>query len=198
MPRTAMTILKALFAFLFLLASTNAPAQSSHSFFFGASLGQSDIDESVASGLVTSGSIDGKDNGFKLYGGGFFSPNFGAELAYVDLGEAAYSGDFFGTPVTDGKVGIWGWNVAGLVRLPVTERFSVFGKLGVFLWETEESEVFGGTPSSRSTRGWDGGSFGIGVAWRFTGNLSARAEFEHFPVDTSDASLLSLGLQYSF
>ncbi len=193
-----MNIKKALFTLVCLLASAHAPAQSAHSFFFGASLGQSDIDESVAAGLLSSGSIEGKDDAFKVYGGGFFSPNFGAELAYVDLGEARYSGDFFGTPVTGGTVGIWGYNVAAVLRVPLGERFSVFGKLGVFLWESEASDLTGGDPFRSTTRGWDGGSFGIGVAWRFTGNLSARAEFEQFPVDTSDASLLSLGLQYSF
>ena len=190
-----MPIRKALFALLLFLPSAHAGAQS---FFFGGSLGQSDIDESVAAALLSSGSIEGKDDAFKLYGGGFFSPNFGAELAYVDLGEARYSGDFFGTPVTGGTVGIWGYNVAALVRLPLGERFSVFGKLGVFLWESEAADLTGGDPFRSTTRGWDGGSFGIGVAWRFTGNLSARVEFEQFPVDTSDASLLSLGLQYSF
>ena len=195
-----MNIKKSLFALVCLLASAPAPAQSTHSFFFGGSLGQSDIDESIVaeSGLISSGSIEGKDNGFKLFGGGYFSPRFGAELAYVDLGEAAYSGDFFGSAVTGGKVGIWGYNLAALVRFPLGERFSLFGKLGVFLWESEQSDLTDGAPTSSSVRGWDGGSFGIGVAWRFTGNLSARAEFEQFPVDTSDASLLSLGLQYSF
>ena len=195
-----MTIMKALFALLCLLASAHAPAQSTPSFFFGGSLGQSDIDESIVAerGLISSGSIEGKDNGFKIFGGGYFSPRFGAELAYVDLGEATYSGDFFGSAVTAGKVGIWGYNLAALVRFPLGERFSLFGKLGVFLWESEQSDLTDGAPTSSTTRGWDGGSFGIGVAWRFTDNLSARVEFEQFPVDTSDASLLSLGLQYRF
>jgi len=44
----------------------------------------------------------------------------------------------------------------------------------------------------------DGGSFGFGAAWRFTRNLAARVEWEQFPIDTSDASLVLIGLQYSF
>ena len=177
------------------LAATSAGAQS---FFFGGSLGESDIDHSVAAGLITSGSIEGKDTAFKLYGGGFFSPNFGAELSYVDLGELSYSGDFFGTPVTNGSVGIWGYNVAALARFPVTESFSLFGKLGVFLWESEANDITDGTPFSSTARGWDGGSFGVGADWRFAGSFSARVEWERFKIDDNDASLVSIGLQYRF
>lgn len=194
-----MKIRSALAGFAFILLSANAGAQAgAFSYFLGGSLGQGDIDDSVATGLLTSGSIDGKDTAFKLFGGGFFSPSFGAELAYVDLGEASYSGDFFGTPVVNGRVGIWGYNVAALARLPLGERFELFGKLGVFLWESEASDITGGSPFSSTTRGWDGGSFGLGATWRFTGGLAARLEWERFPVDTADASLLSLGLQYNF
>lgn len=189
------TFRKALVACTLSLLSAGAGAQT---YFIGGGLGQSDFDRSVASNLVTSGDIDTKDGAFKAFGGGFFGRRFGAELSYVDLGEARYSGDFFGTPVTDGKVALWGWNVAALYDIPITERFSLFGKLGVFLWESEASDVTDGDPFSATSRGWDGGSFGLGATWRFTRNLSARLEWEKFPIGPSDATLLSLGVQYSF
>lgn len=182
-------------ALAFGLLGTHAGAQT---FFLGGSLGQSDMDDSVASDLITSGSIDGKDGAFKLYGGGFFGRHFGAELSYVDLGEAGYGGDFFGTPVTDGRVGIWGYNVAALVHVALTERLALFGKLGVFLWENESSDVTGGEPFSSTTRGWDGGSFGLGASFAFARNLEARLEWERFPIGPGEASLLSIGLQYRF
>ena len=194
-----MKIGNALVGFALLLASGNAGAQAgAFTYFLGGSLGQSDIDESIASSLISSGSIDGKDTAFKLYGGGFFGKHLGAELAYIDLGEASYGGDFFGAPVTDGKVAIWGYNVSAVARFPVTPSLHVFGKVGVFLWEQDESDVTAGTLSSRTVRGWEGGSFGIGAVWRFSGSLSARVEWEQLPLDIADASLLSLGLQYSF
>jgi OOP family OmpA-OmpF porin len=172
-------------------------AQASAQGFFGGSLGRSDIDASIASGLITSGTIDGKDSAFKLFGGYFFGPHFGAEAAYVDLGAAGYSGSFFGTPVSGGSVDIWGYNIAALARFPLGERFALFGKLGLFLWESEASDVTGGAPFSSTTKGWDG-SFGLGASLRFTRSLSARLEWEQFSVGPSDAALLSLGLQYSF
>jgi OOP family OmpA-OmpF porin len=183
---------------LFLLSASAGAQSGAFTYFVGGSLGQSDVDESLVSGLITSGSIDGKDTALKIYGGGFFGKHLGAELAYVDLGEASYSGTFFGTSVNDGRASVWGYNVAAVARLPVSPQFEVFGKLGVFLWENEVSDVFGGTPTSNTIRGWDGGSFGIGAAWRFTRHLAARLEWERFPIDVSDASLLSLGVQYNF
>lgn len=186
---------KAIVALMLSLLSANAAAQT---YFLGGSLGQSDIDQSVAANLITSGGIDGKDTAFKLYGGGFFGKHLGAELAYIDLGEATYAGDFNGLSVTDGRVSLWGYNVAALLEYPLAERFSVFGKLGVFLWESEASDVTDGNPFSATSRGWDFGSFGVGATWRFTRSLSARVEWEKFPVGDADASLLSLGVQYSF
>lgn len=48
-----------------LLTVTHASAQA----FVGASVGQSDIDEDITAGLITSGSTDSKDTAFKLFGG---------------------------------------------------------------------------------------------------------------------------------
>lgn len=190
-----MPIKKALVALTFGLLSANAAAQT---YFLGGSLGQSDIDDSLVSGLITSGSIDGKDTAFKIYGGGFFGKHLGAELAYLDLGEASYAGNFNTLSVTNGRFSLWGYNVAALLEYPVSERFSVFGKLGVFLWESEGSDVTDGDPFSTTSRGWDFGSFGVGATWRFTPRVAARVEWERFPVGDADASLLSLGLQYNF
>jgi OmpA-OmpF porin, OOP family len=190
-----MPIRKALVLCALLLASAGAVAQD---YYLGASIGKSDIDDSLAENLITSGSIDGKDSAFKLFAGGFFGKHLGAELAYVDLGELSYSGVFGTAPVTNGKVSIWGYNVAAVARFALTPQLAVFGKLGVFLYESEASDVTAGTPFSAKVRGWEGGSFGVGAVWRFTGSLAARAEWERFPMEDGDASLLSLGIQYNF
>lgn len=186
------------FALLVLSASAGAQA-GAFTYLLGGSLGQSDYDESVAIPFpISSGTVDTKDTAFKLYGGGFFGPHLGAELAYVHLGKAGYAGEFLGAPVTDGKVEVWGYNVAFVARLPVNERLDLFGKLGVFLWESDASDVTAGAPFSSTVRGWDGGSFGLGATWRFRRHLAARLEWERFPVGETDAALLSLGFQYNF
>ena len=91
--------------------------------YLGVSIGQSKLDESITEGLITSGTVDSKDSAFKLFGGYRFHPNFAAELAYVNLGEASYSGTFLGTPVTGGTVKANGLNVSAVGLLPLTDEF---------------------------------------------------------------------------
>ena len=176
-----------------LLTATHASAQA----FVGASVGQSDIDEDITAGLITSGSTDSKDTAFKLFGGYMFNRHFGVEAAYVDLGEASYSGDFVGAPVTGGKVETSGFGVSALGSYPVTEQFSIFGKIGIFFWEAEASDTTGGIPFSAKTDGTDV-SFGVGVNFNFTQNLGVRAEWERFALDEVDADLISIGIQWRF
>jgi OOP family OmpA-OmpF porin len=176
-----------------LLAATQASAQA----FVGASIGQSDVDEDITAGLITSGSVDSKDNAFKVFGGYMFNRHFGVEGAYVDLGEVSYSGSFGSAAVNGGKVETTGFNVAALGSYPVTEEFSVFGKIGLFIWEAEASDTTGGVPFSQKTDGTDI-SFGLGLNYQFTRNLGVRAEWERFKLDEADADLISVGIVWRF
>jgi OOP family OmpA-OmpF porin len=176
-----------------LLATTQASAQA----FIGGSIGQSTYDSNVADGLITSGSVDKKDTGFKLFGGYMFNQNFGVEGAYVDLGKASYSGDFFGFPVTGGKVGVTGFNLAALVNLPVTRDFSVFGRVGMFMWDAKANDTTGGIPFSAKNDGSDV-SYGLGIGYDFTRNMGVRAEWDRFKFEESGANLLSVGLVLKF
>lgn len=176
-----------------LLATTQASAQA----FVGGSIGQSDIDDDITSGLITSGPVDGKDTAFKVFGGYMFNQYFGVEGAYVNLGEVSYSGTFSGLPVTGGKVELMGFNIAALGSYPVTPEFSVFGKIGLFVWEAKASDTTAGAPFSAKNDGNDV-SFGLGVGYNFTRNLGVRAEWERFKLDDADADLLSIGIVWKF
>jgi OOP family OmpA-OmpF porin len=166
--------------------------------YIGGSIGQSDIDQSAAiPGLITSGTVDGKDTAYKAFGGYMFNRNFGAEVSYVSLGELTYSGEFFGAPVTGGTIEASGFNVSAVAVFPVSTAFSVFGKVGFLRWEAEASDTTGGVPFSEEGEGTDL-SFGLGLSYSFTRNLAARAEWERFEIDGADADLLSVGLVYRF
>jgi OOP family OmpA-OmpF porin len=180
-------------AFFILLAATQASAQS----FLGAGIGQGNIDRDITAGLITSGSVDGKATAFKLFSGYRFTPHFGIEGAYVDLGKATYSGQFLGDPVTGGKVEVTGFNMAALASYPATPEISVFGKLGLFIWEWRASDTTAGAPFSTADRGTDV-SFGAGVGYSLSRNLGVRAEWERFKLDDVDADLLSIGLVWRF
>ncbi|HWM42885.1 MAG TPA: outer membrane beta-barrel protein [Burkholderiales bacterium] len=195
-----MKIQKILVAAALALSATQASAQGG---YIGGSIGQSDIDDEITSGLINgSQSVDGKDTAWKIFGGFMFNRHFGLEVGYVDLGEVSYSGttDAFGPiePVTDGKVEVWGLNISAIGALPVTEQFSVFGKLGLFFWDAEANDTTGGLPFSAQDDGADL-SFGVGLSYNFTRNLGVRAEWEMFQkVSDADASLVSVGLLWRF
>jgi len=160
-----------------LVAASAAPAQG---FYIGGSVGQSDFDDSnVIPDLITSGSVDGSDTGFKIFGGYQFSPYFGLELSWVDLGKASYSGRFGALNVTGGTLETSGLNFSAVGILPLGSNFALLGKVGFFAWESDASDVTGGLPFSGTEDGSDV-SYGIGASFNFTRNLSLRAEWERF------------------
>ena len=176
---------------------TAASYTSAQGFYIGASVGQSDADDSNAvPGLITSGTVDGKDTGFKFFGGYQFNQNFGLELAWVDLGKASYSGTFSGLPVTGGSVKTSGLNVSAVGTLPLGAGFALFGKAGIFAWEATANDTTGGLPFSGKDDGADF-SFGVGASYDLTKNFAIRAEWERFKA-VGDIDLLSVGLVYRF
>jgi len=175
---------------------------SAQGFYLGASAGTSNIDDDITTGLITSGTVDGKSTGYKLFGGYQFNNTFGVEGAYVDLGKARYSGSYFGAPVTGGKVDVWGLNLSAVGTYLLNPSFAVFGKIGLFYWEANSKDVTGGVPFSGFASGSDF-SAGLGLSYHFTKNLSTRVEWERFGLtgydfDLGHAELLSLGMVYKF
>jgi OOP family OmpA-OmpF porin len=178
-----------------MLAGTQASAEG----FIGGSIGQSDIDDGITTGLIDANqTVDGKDSAWKIFGGYMFNRHFGLEAAYVNLGELSYSGTFQGAAVTGGKVEVTGINIAALGALPVTEQFSVFGMIGLFLWDAEASDTTAGLGAFSATDDGADVSFGVGVGYNFTRNLGVRAEWEMFKTNDADASLISIGLVWRF
>lgn len=174
-----------------------AAPQASGQFYAGGSFGKSDFDDGNAiPDLITSGTVDGKDSGFKIFGGYQFNQHFGVELAYVDLGKAKYSGTFGALPVTGGSVDTTGLNVSAVGTVPLNPSFELLGKVGLFAWEANAHDTTGGVPFSGAADDADV-SFGVGLAYNISRNVSLRAEWERFKaVDNID--LVSLGLAFKF
>lgn len=159
-------------------------------------------------GVETSTSLDRSDTGFKFQIGYQFSQNFAIEGGYADLGQTEYK--FTVTDGVDSGTGkfSWeskGWNIDGVLILPVNAGVSLFGKVGVIRAETkfkisadDESETEKETKVAPLA--------GVGVAWNFYQGLSARIEWErYFNVGDEDTQLTGLdidlytvGLSYQF
>ena len=176
------------------MAFSQASAQG---FYMGASFGKTDADRANAvPALISSGSVDGSDNGIKLFGGFAFNRNIAVEMAFVDLGELTYSGTYFGTPVANGTLETSGFNFAFVGSIPLNPSFSLFGKLGLFFWEAEASDVTGGFPFVQTIDDVDV-SYGFGASYQFNRNFGMQVEWEQYEAADS-ISLLSLGVVYRF
>jgi len=116
----------------------------------------------------------------KLYGGYEFTPNWGVEAGYTQFHERSdYNSN--------------GSYIAGKYTVPIDERFSAFGKLGL-----QHSER---TNWSRQTERDNGLYGGIGVQYALNRNLALSAEYERYGKDKSSgakADVYTVGLKYGF
>jgi hypothetical protein len=165
-------------------------------FYIGGSAGWSDFSDGNASSEINVGAVDGSDAGWKFFGGYQFNKHLGFELAYVNLGKAAYSGTFGGVPVTGGSFDTTGINASVVGVLPLNPSFDLFGKVGLFKWEADVQDVRGGAPFKAKRDGNDG-SYGIGASYNLNPKLALRAEWERYKA-ADDIDLLSLGVAFKF
>ncbi len=183
--------------------------------FGGLSLGQTDTtidDARITSDLLsrglTAGPIndDDQDRGYKLFGGYRYNQYLSVEAGYFDLGRFGYTTTTTPVGTLSGNIRLKGLNLDGVGTLPITDKFSVFGRVGVAY--TQANESFTGTgavsglnpsPTSREANL----KVGLGVQYALTDTLSLRAEIERYRIDNAvsnkgDVDLASIGLVYRF
>ena len=179
------------FAFAAALATTLPAAAADNSFYVLGSAGLTDTggrkaqaDATIVNAGMTSftSSADEKDHGYKAQFGYRFNRNFAVEGGYMDLGRYTYHAD--GTaPITatrDGKGPMDALNVVVVGSLPLTEQFSLIGKLGVAAQRMRFHCEGTGIACSNPDRTSHGTSlqYGAGVEWAFTPNWFVRGEYE--------------------
>lgn len=156
-------------------------------FYLGGSIGQTSAD--ICDGLS---GCDDEDTGFKIFGGYSFNKNFAIEGGYFNPGESRVSGpggflSIEGSSIFVDAVGI----------IPLNEKFSLLGKIGLQRWEAEAKGVVLGAPVSESDDGTDL-KFGLGAQFDITQNFGARVEWERFDFDDTDIDFLSVGVLFRF
>lgn len=199
---------------LALMATPFAMAEDSGG-YVGANYGvtQATIDDSrirndlLNNGLTTN-SIrdDDEDQGYKLFGGYQFNRHFAVEAGYFDLGRFGFVADTTPAGTLSGNIKVKGVNLDLLGILPISERFSAFGRLGVTHARTDGA--FAGTgavtvldpsPSERDTNP----KVGLGLQFAVTDSLGLRAEIERYRINDAvgnkgDIDLASIGLVFRF
>ena len=192
------------------LGVTSAQAADT-GFYVGGSLGQSKIDisasdidaELASAGYTSSTSVDDSDTGWKLFAGYRFMKYLAVEGAYTNLGEASANSIITvpGSGVANATVEGEAWTVSALGILPIGDKFSLFGRLGVNFWNADVSATATTSGASAALSGDDDGTdmvYGVGAAYSFTPNLSVRGEWERYDFDDTDVDLLSAGISWNF
>ncbi|MES2832606.1 MAG: outer membrane beta-barrel protein [Pseudomonadota bacterium] len=183
--------------------------------YLGANVGRSlaKIDDArISSSLLGSGFAsvtiddDDRDAGYKIFGGYQFNRYFAMEGGYFDLGKFGFAATTVPAGRLNGTIALKGVNLDLVGRLPLTEKFSVFGRVGVN--HAQARDNFSGTgavaiadsnPRKRDTNV----KFGAGLQYDFTDAFGVRAEIERYRVNDAignkgDVDLASIGLIYRF
>jgi OOP family OmpA-OmpF porin len=180
------------FAALALTAATAAQADVQPGFYAGAGFGSTQIDDDGFDGI----DFDDNDTGFKVFGGYNFNQNFAVELTYFDLGEASGSlEDIFGP--FDFDIGVSGLNASVVGTLPVSDMFSLFGKVGFASYDIDVHVNIEGVGSGSDSESESDMTYGVGGALNF-GQFGVRLEYEAINVDDGDANMISLGGVFRF
>jgi OOP family OmpA-OmpF porin len=148
---------------------------------------------------------DDKDTAYKIFGGYQVNRNFALEGGYTDLGKATVNvtgpGGFVNAEFKANA-----WEVVGVGMLPVADRFSIFGKIGLYRAElkgTVSSNVLGTTPLNGKDTNTDL-TFGVGLKFDITNNFALRGEWQRYSslggseVGESDVDVLSVGVAFKF
>jgi OmpA-OmpF porin, OOP family len=192
-------------------ASPFALADDSAGWYGGLNIGQSQaaIDDARITGSLGAGSTitdDDRDTGYKLFGGYKLNRNFAIEGGYFDLGKFGFTATVPAGTLS-GNIRLKGLNLDAVGILPINQKFSAFGRVGLNYAEARDSFSSTGTvpvltntnPSKRDTNY----KFGAGLQYDFTQSLGMRLEAERYRINDAvgnkgDIDLFSVGLIYRF
>jgi len=195
------------------IASPSAVADDS-GWYIGGNIGQSraKIDDARITANLLGGGFtttaiadDNRDNGYKLFGGYQYNKNFAVEAGYFDLGKFGYMATVVPAGTLTGTIKLKGLNLDAVGTLPLTEKFSAFGRLGLNYAQARDSftgigvTVLNPNPSKNDTNY----KFGAGLQYAFTESLGMRVEAERYRINDAvgnrgDVDMYSLGLVYRF
>ncbi|MBC7621412.1 MAG: OmpA family protein [Candidatus Saccharibacteria bacterium] len=185
------------------------------SWYVGANAGQSmaNIDDPrIVKGLLGSGftsviiSESNRDTGYKVFGGYQFSNNFAIEGGYFDLGQFGFTATTVPVGTLNGNIKLRGVNVDLVGSVPLTQNFSVLGRVGANY--AQARDTFTGTgavvvlnpnPGAYDTQP----KLGLGLQYALSESVAVRAEVERYRVNDAignrgDVDLVSVGLVYRF
>ena len=177
------------------MALTASPANADEDigFYAGGSVSNVQLDETFDDGI----GIDDDTTGFRLLGGYQFSRYLAIELGYIDFGEFDESLSVAGSMV-DLEAEVDGFDASIVGRLPVTDAFTLTGRVGGIAWDAEaEVRVDGMVDSTDSDDGTDL-FYGLGAEYQFGDRFSMFGGFDRYEIDQADLDVFMLGGKFHF
>jgi OOP family OmpA-OmpF porin len=132
--------------------------QALSSAYVGGDVGQAKYKD----GCGITPNCDDKDTSWGLFAGYQFNRNLGAEVGYHDLGSISAPGASI-----DGRA----FELVGVGSLPLTNAFSVYGKLGGYRGELKGLGI-------KETN--NDLTYGLGVQYDLTHNVGLRGEWQRY------------------
>lgn len=215
MRMQALALLAALAVAALVPAGSTAYAADS-GFYAGAGAGMSignfsaaELDRGMAArGFQTHSTLDDKDVGWKLFGGFQFNKYVAAEASYVDLGNIksnihgsvnpSSSGAFLQAVAAVHPYSVSGFALSAVGLLPVWNRFSLVGRLGLMRWSGEANA---GAPSGASISHHDNGTdltFGAGVDYRLSDCIGIALGWDRYYTNRNHPDLFAFTAAYHF
>lgn len=200
MNRTVTFLAGTLLASASLGAQAQDPAlqlQVDSGFYVGAGYGGSRTGEGCL------GACDVTDHSWNLTVGYQFNRHFAIEGGYADFGESTVSGTLVGVPATV-RAETTALELVGVGLLPLTDKFSLYAKLGVFRFDTD-SIASGAFTGSFSDKGF-GFTAAAGLQYSFWKNFAARVEWQSYSdvgtgvpgFEKDDIVVWRVGARYKF
>lgn len=181
-----------------LMAAALTAGAQDHKFYIGGHLGQAQAKSTCNDFSGPGISCDDKDVMWRILGGYQFNRNFAVEAAYSDFGEVKATG-----PGGTASVKAHALELVGVGILPIADRFSVYGKLGVY-HATTDGQVRTVSVRADASDTATELTYGFGAAYDITRQMTLRAEYQKYNdmggdnVGKDDIDVLSVGLLFRF
>ncbi|WP_426109997.1 OmpA family protein [Massilia sp. PWRC2] len=157
-----------------------------------------------STGPINSFSEDKKDIGAKLFVGKNFNRYFAMELSYVDLGKFEYKAGTSNGRTLNRNVQFRGGALDLIGTIPMSERFSVYGRVGGSYGQVRDEYSGNVGPGVTSQNGrYKSGNVkaGVGLEYKFSEALAVRGEIERYRIKDAlehrgDVNFASVSLVY--
>ncbi len=161
------------------LVSAGLASQSSAdgNWYVGGALSQAFVDQQ---------GIDDDDTGGKFFGGYKYNGYIAVEGAYYNFGDISNGAS---------QLEIDGLSLAVVGLISVSEKISVFGKVGAHEWDVNNN---GAIASQLNSNGDTDAFYGLGVDYAINESWRIRGELKRYEVQELDYDVASTALSYNF